>query len=182
MGHKFPYFWSYIWLLLPLKVRLLKKKKKEKKWRGSFAPLNLFCFPALVFCFLNRVETASRLQLHRCSPELQRQNEPQHAANPTTSMQRTTVGLTGIRNPPLTAAHTEQSRKVRHRKKKKVCGEREEGDVRPCSLTPLLLLLLWAVMSGFCKLINTKHTVWLRAVVIDYLANRSCAVSIRPIC
>jgi len=38
-------------------------------------------------------------------------------------------------------------------------------------------LLLFAVMSGFwLELINTKHSVLLRSVVIDYIAICSCAV------
>lgn len=142
---------------------------------ASFAFLPLVLFPVSL-CFLDCVLIA-RLQPQqwRCLSVLQRQSESQHVANPNRGMQCTTVGLAGIRNPkPITAPTV--TRKVRYWKK---YAQKGEDDERSCSLTHSLLL--WAVMSGFGELINTKHTVWLRAVEIDYFANCSCAVSICPI-
>lgn len=110
-------------------------------------------------------------------PHTTKANGPQHVAKPNTSMQHTTVVLAGMHNPKQLRLHTE-SREVRQRHKntgkENLWEERVNDYVH--SLSPL-----WTVMSGFGELINTKHTVWLRAVMIDYLANCSCAVSICPI-
>lgn len=73
----------------------------------------------------------------------------------------------------LDSPHWGQKSKIQTGKKK-VWEERVNDYVHS-------LALLWSVMSGFGESINTKHTVWLRAVVIDYLANCSSAISICPI-
>lgn len=94
-------------------------------------------------------------------------------------MQCTTVGLAGIHNPELLTVHTE-ARKVRYRQGRKKYGRRGWTTMSEQDYVHSLALL-WSVMSGFGESINTKHTVWLRAVVIDYLANCSSAISICPI-
>lgn len=145
---------------------------------ASFAPLSLVQFLCHSVFFGLVVPKRLQLQQWWCLPELQRQSEPQHVTNPNTSMQSTTVGLGGIRNPKPITAHTE-TRKVRHRETT-VCTETGGWWTTMFTRSHAHSLLLGAVMSGFLELVNTKHTVWLRAVVIDYLANCSCAISIVP--
>lgn len=142
-----------------------------------FAFLPLVWFPlSLGFIFWIVPEKVAATLVEVC-PHSTKANRPQHVANPNTSMQRTTVGLAGMHDPKQLTVHTE-SGEVRHGHKntgKENLGEERVNDYVH-SLNPV-----WTVMSGFGELINTKHTVWLRAVMIDYLANCSCAVSICPI-
>lgn len=88
---------------------------------ASIAPLSLVQFLCHSVFFGLVVPKRLQLQQWWCLPELQRQSEPQHVTNPNTSMQSTTVGLGGIRNPKPITAHTE-TRKVRHRETT-VCTE-----------------------------------------------------------
>lgn len=102
-----------------------------------------------------------------------RQSKPQHVTSPHTSMQSTTAGLAGIRNseqPTLRPAN-----KIEPKKK----SEKTESMWEDVNNSVHSLLSL---MSQFVALINTKHTEWLRAVMIDYPANWSRALSICPYC
>lgn len=77
--------------------------------RASFATLTL-SWLAVSLCVFTVVP--ERLQLQQ-----QRQSEPQHVANPNTSMQCTTVGLPHIYNPKSPYPPTVRPKKVRHRKR-----------------------------------------------------------------